>query len=46
MTLRQLLSLVDRHRLATASSHEPHSEPTAPDSGGFGLLGMAALGRT
>lgn len=44
MTLRQLMTLVDRHRLATASSSTPHSEPTG-DSGGIGVLGMAAMGR-
>lgn len=45
MTLHQLMTLVDRHRLATGSSHEPHHEPTpAPATGGFGLLGLAAVG--
>ena len=49
MTLAQLMTLVDRHRLATGSSHEPHHNPTpAPEQGGggFGLLGLAAMGRT
>lgn len=46
MTLHQLMTLVDRHRLATGVSHEPHHEPTpTPDSGGVGLLGLAALGQ-
>jgi hypothetical protein len=41
------MTLVDRHRLATGSSHEPHHNP-APEQGGggFGLLGLAAMGRT
>jgi hypothetical protein len=42
MTLHQLMTLVDRHRLATSSSHEPHQEPGP--TGGFGPLGMAAMG--
>ena len=48
MTLHQLMTLVDRHRLATSSSHEPHHEPPpgAPGGGGFGLLGLAAMGQT
>jgi hypothetical protein len=45
MTLHQLMTLTERHRLATSSSHEPHHEP-APNggAGGFGPLGMAAMG--
>lgn len=43
MTLHQLMTLTDRHRLATSSSHEPHQEQ-APAAGGFGPLGMAAAG--
>lgn len=49
MTLGALLVLIDRHRLATGSSHEPHhNAPPPPDQGGggFGLLGLAAMGRT
>lgn len=44
MTLRQLLALVDRHRLATASSSTPHVDAPPPDTG-IGVLGMAAMGR-
>lgn len=43
MTLRQLLTLADRHRLATASSSPPHVD--APPDTGMGVLGMAAMGR-
>lgn len=44
MTLGQLMTLVDRHRLATGSSQPPHHNPPAPEQGGFGLFGLAAMG--
>lgn len=44
MTLAQLMTLADRHRLATGSTaHEDPAMP-APGGGGMGLLGMAAMG--
>jgi hypothetical protein len=43
LTLRQLMTLADRHRLATASSSTPHTE--TPPTSGIGVLGMAAIGR-
>jgi hypothetical protein len=38
--------LIDRHRLATSSSHQPHHELPPAAGGGMGLLGLAAMGVT
>ncbi|WNI19606.1 hypothetical protein [Actinacidiphila sp. ITFR-21] len=43
MTLHQLMTLIDRHRLATASSQPPAQPGGQPDTG-VGVLGLAAVG--